>query len=126
MSIRPQKQASAKADPSTFGSNVLHGITVIARLNKTQQDTYYLYNTALVFSDHCKYLGVTLQSNLRWDKHINEKITIASCIPLGLLRIIRTPQHISEILLIKLQKLEYLNMHPYSVLTLAKSSHWHY
>ena len=40
---------------------------------------YYLHDTALVFSDHCKYLGITLQSNLRWDKHIHEKIANLSC-----------------------------------------------
>ena len=51
------------------------------RINKA----YYLHDTALVFSDHCKYLGITLQSNLKWYKHINEKIASASCI-LGLLR----------------------------------------
>ena len=52
---------------------------------------YYLHDTALAFSDHCKYLGITLQSNLRWDKHINEKIANASR-TLGLVRRnIKTP-----------------------------------
>ena len=39
----------------------------------------------LLFSDHCKYLGITIQSNLKWDKHIEEKIASVSC-TLGLLQ----------------------------------------
>ena len=52
---------------------------------------YYLHDTALAFSNHCKYLGIILQLNLRWDKRINEKIANASC-TLGLVqRNIKTP-----------------------------------
>ena len=47
--------------------------------------TYHLYDTPLSSLDHCKYLGVTLQSNLKWNKHIEEKIAGANSI-LGLLR----------------------------------------
>ncbi len=34
---------------------------------------YTLHNTILEVEDHSKYLGVTIQSNLQWDKHIQEK-----------------------------------------------------
>ena len=48
-------------------------------------NTYMLYNTLLPCSNHCKYLGVTLQSDLKWDQHIKEKIANANS-TLGLLR----------------------------------------
>ena len=64
-----------------------HKLRYTGYINKV----YYLHDTALAFSDHCKYLGITLQSNLRWDKHINEKIANASR-TLGLVRRnIKTP-----------------------------------
>jgi len=44
-----------------------------------------LYNTLLLCSDHCKYLGVTLQSDLKWDRYIKEKIANANS-TLGLLQ----------------------------------------
>ena len=36
---------------------------------------YYLDNRSLTIVDHCKYLGVVLQLNLNWAKHIEEKVT---------------------------------------------------
>ena len=47
--------------------------------------TYHLYDTLLSLSDHCKYLGVILQSNLKWNRHIEETIAGTNSI-LGLLR----------------------------------------
>ena len=47
--------------------------------------TYHLYNTSLSLSDHCKYLGIILQSNLKWNRHIEETIAGTNSI-LGLLR----------------------------------------
>ena len=39
---------------------------------------HYLYDTPLLFSYCCKYLGIIIQSDLKWDKHIEEKIASAS------------------------------------------------
>ena len=36
------------------------------------ENTYYLYDTLLLSSDHFKYLGVTLQFNLRYDRHVQD------------------------------------------------------
>ena len=56
------------------------------------ENTYYLRYTLLLSSDHFKYLGVTLQSNLRYDRHIQDiansqsqshpRITAKKCIKL--------------------------------------------
>ena len=55
------------------------------------ENTYYLYDTPLLSLDHFKYLGITLQSNLRYDRHIQD-ITAKANRTLGLLRRnIRTP-----------------------------------
>ena len=32
--------------------------------------TYYLNGIPLSVVDHCKYLGVILQSDLNWNKHV--------------------------------------------------------
>ena len=40
-------------------------------------------NDYLYEKDHTKYLGMILQNNLKWDKHINTLINqLNSCIPL--------------------------------------------
>ena len=49
------------------------------------ENTYYLYDTPLLSLDHFKYLGITLQSNLRYDRHIQD-ITAKANRTLGLLR----------------------------------------
>ena len=44
------------------------------------ENTYYLYdNTPLLSSDHFKYLGITLQSNLRYDRHVQDITTKPNC-----------------------------------------------
>ena len=49
------------------------------------ENTYFLYDTPLLPLDHFKYLGITLQSNLRYDRHIQEIMAKANH-TLGLLR----------------------------------------
>ena len=39
---------------------------------------YYLHNTLLQIVENCKYLGVTIQSDLKWSKHIHNIIVNAS------------------------------------------------
>jgi len=53
---------------------------------------YHLNNIPLSSSDHCKYLGVTHQSNLKWEKQIYEK-TASENRMLGLLKQTSKPQH---------------------------------
>ena len=36
---------------------------------------YYLDNRLLIIVDHCNFVGVVLQLNLNWAKHIEEKVT---------------------------------------------------
>ena len=58
--------------------------------------TYHLYDTSLSLSDHCKYLGVILQSNLKWNRHIEETIAGTNSI-LGLLRDIQKQIEFKEL-----------------------------
>ena len=39
--------------------------------------TYYLNGIPLSVVDHCKYLGVILQSGLNWNKHVEQKVSKA-------------------------------------------------
>jgi len=47
--------------------------------------TYHLHDILLSSTEHCKYLGVTLQSDLKWSKHIRD-ITVKANSTLGLLK----------------------------------------
>ena len=49
-----------------------------SRKHKVMYD-YQLHNFTLNSVDHCKYLGVVLQSNLCWDKHIESITAKANC-----------------------------------------------
>ena len=53
---------------------------------------YYLYDTSLLSSDlnHFKYPGITLQSNLRYDRHVQD-ITAKANRTLGLLQKMSEP-----------------------------------
>ena len=44
-----------------------------------------MMHAPLSTTDHCKYLGVTLQSNLKFDIHVQEIVAKANC-TLGLIR----------------------------------------
>ena len=39
---------------------------------------YHIQNTSLAVVTHCKYLGVCIQSDLRWNLHINQIATKAN------------------------------------------------
>ena len=39
---------------------------------------YYFNSTPLTVVDHSKYLGIILQSNLNWNKHVEQKVSKAS------------------------------------------------
>ena len=49
------------------------------------QHNYTLHNHTLETVTSAKYLGITLQSNLKWDKHIDDNISKANK-TLGFLR----------------------------------------
>ena len=52
---------------------------IIAFSNRTQADPIYtLGGNSLRYVQETRYLGIQMQSNLRFDKHISEKIKDAS------------------------------------------------
>ncbi len=55
-----------------FNAAKCSSMSVTLKKNKINS-RYTLHNTTLEVEDHSKYLGVTIQSNLQWDKHIQEK-----------------------------------------------------
>ena len=57
----------------------------ITQKQKSIKFTYKLHGHSLEKTDSTKYLGITLQSNLKWDKHINN-ITSKANQTLGFLR----------------------------------------
>ena len=57
----------------------------ITQKQKYIKFTYKLHGHSLEKTDSTKYLGITLQSNLKWDKHINN-ITSKANQTLGFLR----------------------------------------
>ena len=38
--------------------------------------TYYLNGIPLSVVNHCKYLGIIIQSDLNWNKHVGQKVSI--------------------------------------------------
>jgi len=48
-------------------------------------NNYFLHGTLLQYTDDCQYLGVAIQSNLKCDSHIHQKIAAANS-TFGLLR----------------------------------------
>ena len=58
---------------------------------------YQLHNTILNSVNHCKYLGVVLQSNLHWSKHVQE-ISAKANSTLGMIRrnIKKAPKRVKE------------------------------
>ena len=52
-------------------------MSVTLSRNSINATYYYLNGIPLSVIDHCKYLGVILQSDLNWNKHV-EKISKAS------------------------------------------------
>ena len=58
---------------------------------------YQLHNTILNSVNHCKYLGVILQSNLCWSKHVQE-ISAKANSTLGIIRcnIKKAPKLVKE------------------------------
>ena len=58
-----------------FNDNKSHAI---AFGNKSSLPSYKLGNTSLEWVEETKYLGVTIQTNLKFDKHIEHKTGQAS------------------------------------------------
>ena len=46
-------------------------IVSVTQKRKTILHTYQLHGHTLEKADSAKYLGITIQNNLKWDKHIN-------------------------------------------------------
>ena len=61
--------------------SLIHFTQATSHKKKTM---YHLYDISLLSSDHFKYLGVILQSNLTYDRHIQDITAKANCTP-GLL-----------------------------------------
>ena len=58
-----------------FNDNKCHAI---AFGNKSSLPSYKLGNTSLEWVEETKYLGVTIQTNLKFDKHIEHKTRLTS------------------------------------------------
>jgi hypothetical protein len=46
-------------------------VVSVTQKRKTISHTYQLHGHTLEKADSAKYLGITIQNNLKWDKHIN-------------------------------------------------------
>ena len=66
-----------------FNASKCHSMSVTLSRNAIDA-TYYLNGTPLSVVDHCKYLGVIIQSDLNWNKHVEQKVSKASSM-LGLI-----------------------------------------
>ena len=49
-----------------------------AKVHKVEYN-YQLHNTSLTELNSCKYLGVTIQSDLKWSQHIHQIAVKANC-----------------------------------------------
>ena len=49
-----------------------------AKVHKVEYN-YQLHNTSLTELNSCKYLGVTVQSDLKWSQHIHQIAVKADC-----------------------------------------------
>ena len=51
-------------------------VVSVTQKRKTKSHTYQLHGHTLKKADFAKYLGITIQNNLKWDKHINDVMFI--------------------------------------------------
>ena len=60
-----------------FNASKRHSMKVTLSRNSIDT-TYYFNSTPLSVVDHSKYLGVILQSDLNWNKHVEQKVSNAN------------------------------------------------
>jgi hypothetical protein len=66
MSLHLMRRTSSGAQ---FKSDIISVTELV--LWKTISHTYQLHGHTLEKANSAKYLGITIQNNLKWDKHIN-------------------------------------------------------
>ena len=60
-----------------FNASKCYSISITTSRNSIGAANYF-NGTPLSAVDHCKYLGVTIQSDLNWDRHVQQKVSKAS------------------------------------------------